>query len=154
MQQGLSAVLKARASYSSSIDGSIDASDGKQGAEHAPEALTGQKTSRDREHVHVVGRRAPLHPNFVNGGPDGHSDGEGSLWKDEPLDCVVARSATGFKRTISGKWTDETDGIPVGNVRPILLGDPEVLSNDGENSSNRQSDGGISRGGRNWEFRA
>ena len=66
----------------------------------------------------------------------------------------LCRGSISFKRTISGKWTDETDGIPVGNVSPILLGDPEVLSDDGENSGNRQSDGGVSRGGRNWEFRA
>ena len=62
------------------------------------------------------------------------------------------RSATGSKWTANGKWTYETNGVPVGNIRPIFLGDPEVLGNDGEDGSDRQSNGGVSRGGRDWEF--
>jgi len=35
---------------------------------------------------------------------------------------------------------------------PIFLGYPEVLDDDGENSSDRQSNGGISGGSGDWEF--
>jgi len=50
--------------------------------------------------------------------------------------------------------THKSDSVPVGNVTPIFPGDPEVLDNDGESGSNPQSDGGVSRGRRNWEFGA
>jgi len=36
----------------------------------------------------------------------------------------------------------------------MLFGNPEVFNNDGENGNGRQSNGGVSGGRRNWEFRA
>jgi hypothetical protein len=81
----LSAVLKARTSDGSSVNRSVDTSDGEQGTEHTGKTLAGQKTSGNREHVHVKGRWAPLHPNVVEDGSETHSDGEGSLGEDEAL---------------------------------------------------------------------
>ena len=87
----LSTVLEARASDGGSINGSIDASDSKQSTEHTRKALTGHKTCGNREHVHVNGRWALLHPKVVEDGSENHSDREGSLWKDEALHCVMER---------------------------------------------------------------
>ena len=85
----LSAVLKARASDGSSVNRSIDTSDGEQGTKHTSKTLAGQKTSGNRKHVHVKGRWAPPHPNVVEDGSETHSDRVGSLGEDEALRRTV-----------------------------------------------------------------
>ena len=84
----LSAILGARASDGSSVSGLIDPSDRERGTERTSKTLTGQKTSRDRDCVHVEGRWAPLHLNGVEDGPGAHSDAKG-LGNNEALDRVT-----------------------------------------------------------------
>ena len=81
----LSTILKAWTSDGSSVNGSADTSDSEQGTKHTGKTLAGHKTSGNREHVHVKGRRTPLHPNMVKGGSETHGDGRGSLVDDEAL---------------------------------------------------------------------
>jgi len=40
----------------------------------------------------------------------------------------------------------KTDGIPVGNPTMILLGNPVMLDNNGENADDGKNDGSNSRG--------
>jgi hypothetical protein len=85
----LPTILEGRASDGGSINRSIDASNSEQGTKYTGETLTGQKTSGDREHVHVEGPWAPLHPKVAEDGSETHSNGEKSLWNDETLHCVT-----------------------------------------------------------------
>ena len=71
------------------MNGPVDPGDGEQGTEHTSKTLPGQKASRDREHVHVERRWAPLHPNVVENRPETHSDGEERLGNNETLRCMV-----------------------------------------------------------------
>ena len=71
------------------MNGSINASDGEQGTKHTSETFTGQKTSGDREHVHVEGRWVPLHPKVIEDRSKAHSDGEESLGDNEALYRVM-----------------------------------------------------------------
>ena len=85
----LSAILEAWTSDGGSVNGSVNASDGKQGAKDTSEPFTGQKTSGDREHVHIEGRWAPLRPKVVEDGSEAHSYGKESLWDNEALYHVM-----------------------------------------------------------------
>ena len=89
MSLALSAVLETRASYSTSVNKPIDPGDGQQGTEHTSKTLPGQKTSREREHVHVERRWAPLHSNVVENRSETHSDGEERLGNGETLRYMV-----------------------------------------------------------------
>ena len=89
MVDGLSTVLEARTSDGSTMNGSVNTSNSEQGPEYTGQTLTGQKTSGDREHVHVEGRWAPLHPKMIEDRSKTHSDGEESLGDNESLYRVM-----------------------------------------------------------------
>lgn len=87
------------------LTATVNFSNSQQGLENTTETLSGKHTSGDGEHVHIEALGAALQPDVVEDGTSRHSNGVESLRNDE----------------------SETDRVPVGNVRPELLGDPEVL---------------------------
>jgi hypothetical protein len=91
--------------------------------EHTAKTLTSQHASRDGEHVHVVAGGVAEQPEVVEDGADGHGNGVVHLWHDE----------------------GETDGVPVGYVSPVLLGDEEVADDEGKNGGDAKADGGKTR---------
>lgn len=60
---------------------------------------------RNSKHIHVITRRVVSKPEPVDGRSDGHGDGVVDLRHDE----------------------GETDGVPVRDPSPILLGNPVAL---------------------------
>lgn len=95
----------------------------QKGLEDTADTLTGEETCGDGEHVHVVAGRAALRPVIVEDGACTHGNGVEGLRNEE----------------------GDTNGVPVGNEDPVLLGDPEVLNHDGDGSEDGEADGGVTR---------
>ena len=85
----LSTILEVQAPDCGSVNQLVDPSNGEQGTGHASEAVTSQKTTRDRERVRAEGRWVPPHPNGVEDGPEARSDGKNGTGNNKALYRVM-----------------------------------------------------------------
>ncbi len=100
----------------------IDLRDGEEGLQHTAETLAREHARRHGAHVHVEAWRASPRPDVVEDRTGAHRDGVVDLGHDE----------------------GETDGVPVGDPVPVLLRDPEVLDDDGQDGEDAECDRSVS----------
>lgn len=83
----------------------VNFSNSQQGLENTTETFSSKHTGGNGEHVHVEALGITLQPDVIEDRASSHGNRVEGLRNDE----------------------SETDGIPVGNVMPVFLGDPKVL---------------------------